>query len=154
MSYLFETMSDEQLETFPLMDDGVYDFEVLKSTRKTSKSGNPMAEVQLHVWDKAGKTNLVFDYLVFSKVPLNIKKVKHFCDATGLQEAYKKGELPEELAKLCGKVSIGTQEGQPNPNGGMYAKRNVVVDYVMTDKGAVKHEAAVDVDPFTDDVPF
>jgi hypothetical protein len=150
--YTFNPMTDEELENAGLLEPGVYDFEVAKASQKISKSGNPMAELTLNVWNKDGKQHGVFDYLVFSNVPLNIRKVKHFCDATGLQEEYKKGAIPTELARYCGKVQINIQEEKPNPNGGMYPRKNIVVDYVMTEKGAVKHETQ-DI-PLNDDVPF
>lgn len=122
--YTFTPMTEEEINAFNLMDEGVYDFQVVKSTRKLSKSSNnPMAELSLNIWDKEGKTHLVFDYLVFSSVPLNIKKVKHFCDATGLAEVYKTGKMPEELENLSGKVEIGIQEEQPKAGGGFYAKK-------------------------------
>lgn len=130
MSFNFTPLSDEEIDAINLIDPGIYNFSVVKSTRKLSKSGNHMAELQLSIWDMAGKTHLIFDYLVFSNVPLNIRKVKHFCDAVGLQEDYKKGQLPEELNNFCGKAEVGIQEAQRNPSGGMYSKKNVVVDYV------------------------
>jgi len=130
MSYSFSPMTEEELNSFPMLEPGVYDFEVLKSTRKVSKSGNDMAEINICVWDKEGKVNQLFDYLVFSKVAMNIRKVKHFCDATGLSENYQRGQLPEELEGLGGKVEIGIKEKQPNSNGGFYPEKNVVVDYV------------------------
>jgi len=151
--YTFNPMTEEEIQASSLMEAGVYNFEVVKSTRKNSKSGNPMAELQINVWDKEGKQHLVFDYLVFSSVPMNIKKVKHFCDATGLAENYKQGSIPEELERYAGMVEIGVQDEQPKPAGGFYPKKNVVIDYVMTEKGAVKHEKAED--SFIDDsIPF
>ena len=88
MTYRFEPINEEDLDNFKLLENGDYPFEVAKSTRKISKSGNDMAELQLKVWDKNGAINTIFDYLVFSKVPLNIKKVKHFCDAANLLQEY------------------------------------------------------------------
>jgi hypothetical protein len=153
-SYQFDPMTEEEINTYSLIDDGVYDFQVLKSTRRTSKTGNPMAELQIQVWDKEGKIHPLFDYLVFTKVPLNIKKIKHFCDATGLIEEYKKGEIPENMSGLSGKVEIGTQDEQPKSTGGFYPKKNIVIDYVMTDKGSVKYDPkSVDKD-LNDDLPF
>ena len=151
MSYNFNPMTEEEINDAGLLENGVYEFEVLKSTRRMSKSGNPMAELLLNVWDKNGKHYPIYDYLVFSSIPLNIRKVKHFCDAVGLAEEYKQGSIPEELERYCGKVDIGTQDEQPKPSGGMYGKKNIVLDYVMTDKGAVKHESS---DNVSDDVPF
>lgn len=153
MSYSFNPMSDEELDAFDLIPEGVYNFEVIKSARKTSKSGNPMAELTLSVWDSEGKVHNVFDYLVFSQVKLNIKKVSHFSKAVGLHEEYKRGELPEELEHFSGKVEIGVQDEQPKPSGGFYPKKNVVVDYIVD--GEVKQKLPKDKDGFKDDeLPF
>lgn len=159
MSYTFPAFTDEELNAVNLIEPGFYNFEVAKAERQTSQKGNPMAKLTLKIWDNAGKTQTLFDYLVFSNVPLNIRKVKHFCDAVGLVEEYRRRELPEELAHYCGKVEIGIEEEQPKKEGGMYPRKNKVVDYVMTDKGAVKHENIASKqhaeEPFfNDDVPF
>ncbi len=153
MSYNFDPLSDEQLDAFSLIEDGVYDFEVAKSTRKTSKQGNPMAELQLKVWDKEGGVHIIFDYLVFSKVNLNIKKVSHFCKAVGLEEEYKKGSIPEELECYTGKCEIGKREAQPKPDGGMYPAKNEVKDYIPKSMDGMKPLPEVS-DGFDDSIPF
>lgn len=153
MSYNFNPMTDEEINSFGLVEKGIYNFEVVKSTRKKSKSGNDMAEIQLTLWDNEGRIHYVYDYLIFSDVPLNIKKVKHFCDAVGLSEDYKKGCLPEEMASLGGKVSIGIQEETAKPGGGFYPKKNVVVDYISSQEKDVKPK--VSESEFSDaDIPF
>lgn len=135
--YTFQPLTEEEISSYSLMEEGIYDFEVSKSIKKVSKSNNPMAELTLKVWDKEGKSHLIYDYLIFSKVPLNIKKVKHFCDTTGLFDNYKRGECPEELSTLSGKVHIGIQEEQQKPSGGFYPKKNVVIDYIKAEKGSI-----------------
>ncbi len=154
MSYNFQPFSDEELNAPDLIPIGIYDFEVVKSTRKVSKSGNPMAELNISVWDKEGRNHFIFDYLVFSSVKMNIKKVSHFSKAVGLGEEYKKGELPEDLERFSGKVEIGIQDEQPKSSGGFYPKKNIVVDYIVSD-GTVKHNAPKQ-DEFNDslDIPF
>lgn len=154
MSYNFQPLSDEELNSYNLMDDGIYDFQVEKSTSKVSKSNNPMAELVLTVWDKSGRPHMVFDYLVFSQVALNIRKVKHFCDTVGLIEEYKNGQLREELASLCGKVEIGRQEKQPKQGGGFYPEKNVVVDYVTSDKDSSKVDHVKEEGFHDDELPF
>ncbi len=138
MSYSFNPMSDEELDAMDVISEGVYNFEVVKSTRSISKAGNPMAVLHLKVWDNEGKTHIVFDYLVFSNVNLNIKKVSHFCKAVGLHEEYKQGQIPEELERLSGKVSLGIQGEQEKPTGGFYPKKNVVIDYIVPEGGEIK----------------
>lgn len=151
--YSFTPLTDEQLDSINLIEDGIYNFEVTKSTRKTSKSGNPMAELQLMVWDNQGKTHYIFDYLVFSQVNLNIKKISHFCKSVGLASEYSKGEIPEALEHYCGKVEVSSQDPQPKSTGGFYPKKNVVVDYVF---GNVENKSSKEEskDFHDDDIPF
>jgi hypothetical protein len=152
MSYSFQPLTDEELDSYGLMESGIYNFEVNKATRKTSKNGNPMCELQLTVWDNSGKTYYLFDYLVFSSVNLNIKKLSHFCKSVGLHEEYKKGQIPEELQGLSGSVEIGIQESQPKPNGGYYPSKNVVIDYIVGDSSKTTKP---DNDNFiNDELPF
>lgn len=161
MSYSFNPMTDEELEKSTLLEDGVYNFEVTKAERQTSRSNNPMAKLSLKVWDKNGEVRFVYDYLVFSNVNLCIKKVKHFCDSVGLSEAYKKGELPEELENYCGKVEVKAEEGQlipedklnGKPLGSRYPAKNVVVDYIVNTKEAANSKLTDDFEPDTD-IPF
>lgn len=157
MSYNFSPMSDEDIDQpFPLLKDGVYTFEVLKSTRKVSKSGNDMCEIQIQIWDnETGKTNQIFDYLVFSQVPLNRKKIKHFCQSVGLQESYQKCSLPEDLSHLSGKVEIGLKDEQPKDGGGYWPKKNIVIDYVVTDnKCEIKAPLQSNNKSLDEDIPF
>lgn len=148
MSYSFSPMTEEELNVSELLENGEYEFEVVKSTRKVSKAGNPMAELQIKIWDKQGGEHFIFDYLVFSTVNLNIKKIKHFCDAVGLEKQYLQGQIPEDLARYVGKLDLGTQEQQVNPNGGFYPKKNIVIDYIERPKDGAS-------DSFIDsDLPF
>lgn len=152
--YTFTPMTEEEIQASSVIEAGTYDFEVIKATRKISKKGNPMAELNINVWDKEGKQHTLFDYLVFSSQPLNIKKVKHFCDATGLSKEYERGKLPEEMENLYGKVCLDIQDEQPKEGGGFYPKKNVVVDYIVAAQGTTRAENKKD--DFKDDIdlPF
>lgn len=161
--YTFTPMTEEQINDSSLIEEGVYDFEVVKSTRKMSNAQNPMAELQLNIWDKEGKQHLVYDYLVFSSVPLNIKKVKHFCEAVGLADQYNVGQIPEELERYCGKVHVIKQAGKEipfdklkgKPAGSCYPDKNAVEDYIKSDQQPAKKEAPKDDTSFDDDsIPF
>jgi hypothetical protein len=156
MSYNLNPLSEEELNAFDLVEEGIYDFEVLKSERQTSKSGNPMAKLQLNVWDKSGRISFVFDYLVFSSVKFCTRKVKHFCDSVGIADDYLKGTIREELEGLSGKVSIGIQESMPNPTGGYYPSKNVVIDYVTKDNASQMNvgQQQVAEPEFNDQIPF
>lgn len=156
MSYSFTPLTEEEIDAISLMEDGIYNFEVVKSTKKQSSSGNPMIVLELNFWDKEGKNHLVYDFLVFTHVPLNIRKLKHFCEAVGLGEDYKKGSLPESLERYVGKAQVGRREPQPNQNGGFHPKKNYVIDYVLDsvkEKGTMKPDS-IDDAPLNDEIPF
>lgn len=153
MSYSFKPMNDDEL--YNILEDGVYDFEVLKSVRKVSKAGNAMAEIQLGVWDKKGKIVYIRDYLIFSEVPLNIKKVKHFCITSGRSEAYEKGELPEDLTGFSGKAKVAVQEPQlkNGTDNEYWPKKNIVADYVNLKSEETKKVTSLN-NEFNDDIGF
>ncbi len=152
MSFTFTPLSDEELDASDLMDDGIYDFEVVKSTKEISKAGNPQAKLQLKVWDIKGNVHTIFDYLVFTQIKLNLRKIKHFCESVGWAEKFAQGNLPEEMQMLCGKVQIGREGQTPKKDGsGFYPPKNVVIDYVSKGENTL---SSVSSDEFNDDVPF
>jgi len=151
MGYKFKALSDAQLDELTeirVVEEGKYKFIVLKSKRTFSKSGNDMCELQLKI-SKDDVKSIVFDYLVFTDIPLNIRKVKHFCDSTGLIEQYKNEDLQEDLTSLEGYVDIGIKEETTDDYGRVYKRRNIVNDYI---KQEIPKEVA-DVF-FNDDVKF
>lgn len=150
MSYSFTPLSDEELDMANLLPEGEYDFQVSKSARRTSKQGNAMAELQIKTWDRFGKICMIFDYLVFSTVNMNIRKISHFCKSVGLHAKYKEGNLPEELDGYSGKCLVGIQDQQSNPNGGFYPKKNVVLDYIEQNPSIENKK----VEEFSDEIPF
>jgi hypothetical protein len=152
MSYNFTPMTEEELNKSFLLSDGIYDFIVKKSERKTSEAGNPMAELLLGLYDSEGNIRYVKDYLVFSTVNLCVRKIKHFCESVGITEDYEKGSVREELVDLYGKLKLGIQGEKPNPNGGNYPAKNIVIDYVKADK--VVEKPTENKDDFNDDIPF
>ena len=157
MSYNLVPMTEEELNAFPVIEEGIYDFEVLKSERQTSEAGNAMAKLQLNVWDKNGKSSMIFDYLVFSSVKFCTRKIKHFCESAGIPEDYLKGIVREELERLCGKVHIGIQESTPNKKtGGYYPSKNVVIDYVTKDNTSQINAPLKKAEEleFNDQIPF
>ncbi len=56
-----------------------------------------------------------------------------------LSKEYESNSFNEHiLPGRGGLVDIGVQAAKPNPNGGNYPSKNTVLDYVMTQSGAVK----------------
>ena len=152
MSYFeFQSMTEEQIDRLGLMEEGKYDFEVVKSERKSSSKGNPMAELQLKVWGNDGHARILRDYLVFTPQQLCMRKIKHFCEAVGLEEEYKKGQIPEKLDTYCGRLKLEIKAAEVGKDGKDYPAKNNVADYLKRSKNEPRN--VIDKN-FDDDIPF
>lgn len=161
--FAYEVMNEQEAmqERFCLLKEGVYDAVITASQDITSKSGNPMMDLTVQVFDENGRGHDVRDFLVFMRTMM--WKVVHFADSAGILKEYEEGKLCSEL--VVGKrvqVSIKIEEGKEIPSdkldgkpaGSKYPDKNKVEDYI---KQSDKKEAtnAPDVDPeLNDDVPF
>jgi hypothetical protein len=73
-----------------LLPEGKFSFEVAKAEQKTSKAGNDMIAITLHVYDgKGGAKVFVYDWLTSAFK----KKVVDFCRCVGLSDLVDGGEL-------------------------------------------------------------
>jgi hypothetical protein len=140
MTLQFDPKTDEELNQ--LMEKGIYLFEVVVSEDYKSKTTEKkMIKLTLTVWDKNNRERILFDYLGSEAV----FKIKQFCDATGLQEKYKTGELSaEDFLGKSGKCMIGIQVDKT----GQYADRNSIKSYVKLEVNKVEEPA------LNDDIPF
>ena len=147
MSFTFTPMTEEELQMMSLIPAGIYDFKVVKATQKLSRSGNQMIELQLMIWDREGKTHLIYDYLV--SIASMVYKIKHFCDAVGLADDYKTGTFDVvQCEGRSGKANIIIQHGKPNPVGGNYPDKKAVKDYVMKPIAVINDQLTDDEIPF------
>jgi len=144
MSFSYIPFSEEEVqrERKTLVEDGAYPFKVNRviskmSRPKPGKESNPMLELHLTLWDEKGKEIYVYDYLPNTK---NMAwKHRHFCASIGLIREYEAGKFEPWLAEgKHGIANIKQQAGQPKEGGGSYPDKNVVEDYVVTEKGAHK----------------
>jgi hypothetical protein len=131
-------------EVLNLLDAGIYDFYVKKSELAYSqKTRNPMIKLTIAVIGDLGREHVLTDYLMESMM----YKMKHFCDAVGLEKEYESGNL---LAEMCdgksGKVKIFIDD--PGDNSAFNPK-NAVKDYVR----AVKEMPTKDNDFIDSDIP-
>lgn len=111
-----------------MLPNGDYDFEVVKATEKTSSSGNDMIELQMRVWDAAGKPRMVFDNLV--AVETMEWKTRHFAECCGLLETYEAGSMTvEDCLDRAGRLSLDTQKERTEGDK-TYKARNRVKDYL------------------------
>ena len=142
-------MTDEEIAAAALMQEGVYDFEIIEATEAKSKSGNDMFKLKLNVFDTEGKPRVIMDWVL----PDFPKKYKHLHDACGLLDLYKSGETkPGDLIGKAGKLSIGI--GKPYiGNDGFEHVNNTVLDYVKKDN-MVEGAKPLPKDVLGDEVPF
>lgn len=146
MSFSFKPLSEE--EVIGLLKPGEYAFQVKNAEDAVSKAGNAMIRLTLAVWDDQGKERIITDYLLAALM----YKVKHFCDAVGLEDKYQQGKF--EAIDCVGKsgrckIKIDEQDG--------YAPKNSVQDYIKNKvtKLESKKEEQKDTNGFVDDdIPF
>ena len=158
------TEQEAMRERYKLMDDGFYNATINTVIEKMSSTNNPMAEVLMSVYDKNGEIHSLRDFLVYTTKMM--WKTKHAADSAGLSKEYTEKQFrPKMLEGKNVKVSVQTQTGKEipeeklkgKPPGSVYPDRNVISDYVMTDKGAVKYDSAAPVGghiDMNDEIPF
>lgn len=146
----FEPKKEEELTD--LLEKGEGNYEVIDATRKDSKSnGNPMIELKLKVWDKAGNQGFIYDYLMLTASKFSMRKIRHFCYSCGLENMYDSGKLnATDCIGKSGKLTIGFKEAE-----GSYHAKNTVADYTVSNGQAVSgSKDNVGTETFNDDIPF
>lgn len=146
MSYVAK--SEEQLAKEGLMPEGEYDFEVIDSSDKPSKSGSDMCTLKLNVFDADGNGHHVWDYMVFGN-HFGERKFRHAAVGCGLLSVYESGGLTAfEFKGKSGRCIIKIAEAKDG-----YLPKNVVADYVPKDVQSKVTETTKD--PLDgDEVPF
>ena len=144
----FKPMTEEEIQYATLLPEGKYKFHVVNSKDETSKNtGDDMIKLELAVTDKDGTDRKVFDYLLESM----LYKMKHFCDATGLQNEYNEGVLNSGhcfgKSGLCHVIIQKDKTGQ-------YPAKNTIKDYISESDRKEKIEKAGADEFKDDDLPF
>lgn len=169
MSFRYEPLTEEEAEKarqFPLLEPGIYNFEVVKSEFQMSNTGkyknpqkpsNPMIKLEMIVWDSSGKEFIVYDYLVGTK---NMEwKTRNFCKSVGLFDQYENKKFNEDLCiGRSGKASIVVQPGQKKviqpgqdkKEVTYYKDKNGIEDYIFDEK----EEKNKEDESFDDNIPF
>jgi hypothetical protein len=125
----FTPVSEEQASG--VWAKGQYDATVLSAVEKTSKTGNPMIELAMTVYD-GEKQMKVRDYLVATDGGQG--KIQRFCKSAGLWDLYQSGELSADSCGEAGvRVKLGIEDGSDD-----YPPKNKVVDYMPRTKAPVK----------------
>jgi Protein of unknown function (DUF669) len=146
----FKPLTEEEMQSKSLLPDGIYNYQVIKSEDKISKSGNEYISITLKVWDREGKEHIIFTNMAL------IKLLKHFCDVNDMLDDYQTGNIDaiKFLNKNKGNVTIGTDPEKPNPNGSYYAAKNIVKDYIKEAKGSMQRPLPENDDFLNDVIPF
>jgi hypothetical protein len=144
----FEPKSENELIT--LLSPGIGSYEVYHAEAKISKNGNPMIELILRVWDDKGNTGQIYDYLILNEHKFSLRKIRHFCYASGIGELYEKGALnANDCINRYGKLKIIIQEDKL----GKYPDKNSVDDYVFIVSENNKQNSS-NSDNTLDTIPF
>jgi hypothetical protein len=119
----FTPKTEEEIQREGLLPIGEYPFEVIEAKDKVSKNGNQMIEVKVEVFNLDEDTSrFIFDYLM-EKMAF---KLRHFCAATGLIEAYEDGSLSAEMCQgKTGTCKVGVKHSEEFPS------RNEIRDYIV-----------------------
>jgi hypothetical protein len=149
MSYVPKT--EEQLADEALLQEAIYDFEVIGTDDKPSKKGNEMFTLKLCVYGEDGGRRFIYDYIAMGN-SFGERKLRHAADACGLLGIYDSGELKDHsFMGATGKVLLKKQDGTDG-----FPPKNVVSDYVKRDDAAVpeklKNKAPAEI--IGDDLPF
>lgn len=148
--------SEETLAKEGLLPKGIYHAEVVETSDRPSKAGNPMTTLKLRVFDEDGNSRNIFDYIALGN-NFGERKFRHAALACGLEDVYNFGDLKSDdfLNTMC-RVEIKVQEGSPE----FPLPKNVVNDYieresdVQSTKIVKKEEVKKLDDDLNDSVPF
>lgn len=144
----FTPKTEAELNSFNLLEKGIYKFYVFEAKDRLSKSNKEMIELKLKI-ENEGREHYIFDYLLEAMG----YKLRHFATCSGMLDKYETGELKASdcIAKK-GYVEIIVQPGNMKPEGGYYPDKNAVKDYVVT--GNAASPIAAHAPEFSDDIPF
>lgn len=145
MSFTYPKLSEEEAQKareFPLLPDGIYDFEVTEARYKMSQSGNPMIELKVKIKHNGQDFN-VFDNLIGT--PNMTWKTRHFCASTGLLAEFEAETFNERMAiHKRGICQIGNVGERPKNDGSgkSWKAKNEVEDY-LTEETMKQAEAKI-----------
>ena len=152
--FSFTPKTDQEIAAMQnrgLLAEGVYKFIVTEAKPMISQSGNSMIQLRLAIKGVDNIDRNVFDFLVSSEEM--IFKIKHFCEAVGLESAYAAGAFnAQDCMGKGGNAKIVVQKGKLRADGsGFYPDKNGVRDYI---KSYAQPTVGSGAEMFNDDLPF
>jgi len=150
----FQQEAEERASKYLWPKDSIVDYEIKQAVEKTSKKGKTMIEIDVDVYNDKGDVLSLKDWLG----EWNLFKLKHICEANGMEDAYANGLVHDfDLVGKTGKAKLGISKGAQKDDGSFYSDRNSIADFVKP-LDAVKKDndaRAAKVDPELDDeIPF
>jgi hypothetical protein len=144
----FEPKTEDELTD--LLEEGEGNYEVISAEAGTSKAGNPQIKLSLKAWDKNGEQKFIYDYLVLNGSKFSMRKIKHFCESSGMEEFYKAGKFSApDCLNRTGKCIIGKQHDDG------YLPKNTIKDYVAhNNTESASKKGGMSAQDFDDDIPF
>jgi len=127
----FKPKTEKEIAEANLWPKGDYAFEILEADETTSNSGRDMIKMKVKVFNDAGKSQNIFDYLMPDVMEY---KLRHIAEAAGLLNDYERGEL--QAYTLVGKTGF-CKVGVSVDKSGAYPDKNSIADYLV-DKPASK----------------
>ncbi len=85
---------EELLEQQRYLKPGEYDFQIIGAQYRNSKSGKPMFELTLKIWDVTGDIYTAKEWLLLTKDFAH--KIRGFWICVGHPEIYEKGQCKED----------------------------------------------------------
>lgn len=121
MKFTPTTEEQQERRTFEPFPAGEYDYTVDAAEDTTSKAGNEMIKLTLHVYNADGNKRVLFDYLLDSAA----WKIKQFAASAGLLDRYDSGEIEAyEMVGKTGRLKLKIESSE------QYGDQNKVAFYL------------------------
>lgn len=119
--------SEEEISKIGLLEEGIYNFEIVSSEEKISKSGNEMIEIEIMVERNDYSKKYIKDYLLNNDNQGMQFKLRHLFDSIGKINIYNSGEINSSVLEGCkGKAIIKIYHDEHSN----YPPKNIVKDYI------------------------
>ena len=155
MKFTPTTEEQQERRTFEPFPAGEYDFTVEAAEDTTSKAGNDMIKLTLHVYNTEGHKRVLFDYLLDSAA----WKIKQFAASAGLLEKYDSGEIEAyemvgKTGRLKLKIESSEQYGDQNKVAFYIAAKSAGTGYTGRSAPQPVGKSKSLADDLSDEVPF
>lgn len=121
----FKPKSEKEIAEAGLWPKGDYQFQILEAEETTSSKGNAMIKMKVKVFNDAGQSQNIFDYIVDGSME---HKLRHLCEAAGLLAEYEQGEIEAyQLVDKTGYCKVGISKDKT----GAYPDKNGITDYLV-----------------------